>query len=90
MDNSKASSLLKRSDHLLSNSASLESVESIFLALESALESDSDFLDLDGGFSFLLYFSGGIEEDAGDLSADGWPTTPIIETLAGSTSSDGS
>ena len=88
-DKSKASSLLKCLDHLLSNSANLVSVESeVFLALES--DESEDFLTFAGSLSFLSFFSGGTEEEAGDLSTAAWPTTPITETLAGSTSSDGS
>ena len=74
-DKSKASSLLKRSDHLLSNSAISVSVAS------------EDFLALDGSLSFLSFFSGATEEEAGDLLVSGWPTTPMTDTLAGSTSS---
>ena len=69
-DKSKASSLLKHSDHLLSNSAILVSVES------------AEILALEGSLSFLSFFSGGTEEEAGDLSVPGWPTTPMTDTLA--------
>ena len=72
---SKASSLLKRSAYLSSRAENLSSV-----AEERA---EDDFFDLVGGLSFLGFFSGG----AGDLSALGPLTTPITETLEGSTSS---
>ena len=86
-DKSKASSLFKRSDHLLT--AILVSVESeVFLALESV--QSEDFLTLEDSLSFLSFFSGGTEEEAGDLSVSGWPTTPMMDTLAGSTSSEDS
>ena len=78
LDNSKASSLLKRSDHLLSSLAILVSVE---------LESE-DFLDLEGNLSFFCFFSGGTEEVGGDLTVSCWPTTPMMDMLAGSTSSE--
>ena len=53
-DKSKASSLLKRSDHLLSSSANLLSVESeVFLALES--DESEDFLTFAGSLSFFKF-----------------------------------
>ena len=73
---SKASSLLKQSAHLSSRAENLSSVA------EERVE-DDDFFDLVGGLSFFGFFSGG----AGDLSALGPLTTPIMETLEGSTSS---
>ena len=46
---SKASNLLKRSDHFWSNAD----------VLSSEAEEEADFLDLVGGFYFLTSFSGG-------------------------------
>ena len=80
LDSSKALSLLKHSDHLLSSLAILVSVELV----------PEDFLDLEGNLSFLGFFSGGTEEEGGDLTVSCWPTTPMTDTLAGSTSSEDS
>ena len=76
MANSNASNLLKRSDHLSSKAVNLSSVA------EERVEV-ADFLGLTEGLSFFAFFSGG----TADLSELGQLTTPITETLEGSTSS---
>ena len=73
---SKASSLLKQSAHLSSRAENWSSVE-------EERDEDDDFFYLAGGLSFFGFFSGG----AGDLSPLGPLTTPITETLEGSTTS---
>ena len=75
LDNRSASSRLNRSDHFWSSSA-------IFVSLELLSE---DFLVLEGNLSFFTFFSGGTDEEDGDLTDSFWPMTPITGTLDGST-----
>ena len=62
-----------------------ENAGCIFVSVKLPSE---DFLDLEGNFSFLAFFSGGTEEVGGDLTDSCWPTTPMTDTLVGSTSSE--
>ena len=79
--NKSASSRLNQSDHFWSSSAILVSAELLcrFLGFRWQLF-----------FEFLDFFSGGADEDDGDLTVSCWPTTPITDTVDGSTSSDDS